>query len=114
MEKKSIKKKKKNLKRKKHKIGNILKGKNLKVKKLIVCLLGATLLYANHGVTVQNILFKDCDDANTFRAFNPTQAFLHLKKILLLTCYGARVNMLTIILIRNGYFLIYIYIYILR
>ena len=113
MEKKSIREKKKKLKRKKYKIGNILKGKNLKEKKLIVCLLGAALLYANHGVTVQNTFFEDCDDANTFRAFNPTQAFLHLKKILLLTCYGAQVNMLTIILIRNGYFFnIYIYIYI--
>jgi hypothetical protein len=66
--------------------------------------LGTALLYANYGVTVQNTLFEDCDDANTFRAFNPTQAFLHLKKILLLTCYRAQVNMLTIILIRNGYF----------
>jgi hypothetical protein len=34
MKKKSIRKKKKNLKRKKHKIGNILKGKNLKEKEI--------------------------------------------------------------------------------
>jgi hypothetical protein len=34
MGKKSIKKKKKNLKRKKNKIGNILKGKNLKGKEI--------------------------------------------------------------------------------
>jgi len=107
MEKKSIRKKKKNLKRKTHKIRNILKEKNLKGKKLVVGLLGVALLCAIHGITVKNILFEDCDDANTLRAFNPTQAFLHLKKILLLTYYGVRANMLTIILIRNSYFLIY-------
>jgi len=42
--------------------------------------LGASLLCAIHGATVENILFKDGDGANTFRAFNQTQVFLHLKK----------------------------------
>ncbi|KAL4392718.1 hypothetical protein AHAS_Ahas03G0373100 [Arachis hypogaea] len=36
--------------------------------------LGAALLCAIHGVTVENTLFEDGDGANTFRAFNPTQA----------------------------------------
>jgi photosystem II P680 reaction center D2 protein len=27
-----------------------------------------------HGATVENTLFEDGDGANTFRAFNPTQA----------------------------------------
>jgi hypothetical protein len=66
--------------------------------------LGAALLCAIHGVTVENILFEDYDGANTFRAFNSTQIFLHLKKKLLLTRCGARANMLVIILLRNIYF----------
>ncbi|KAF5755353.1 putative photosystem II [Helianthus annuus] len=36
--------------------------------------LGAVLLCAIHGATVENTLFEDGDGANTFRAFNPTQA----------------------------------------
>ncbi|GER31033.1 photosystem II D2 protein [Striga asiatica] len=36
--------------------------------------LGAALLYAIHDATVENTLFEDGDGANTFRAFNPTQA----------------------------------------
>jgi hypothetical protein len=40
MKKKSIREKKKKLKREKNKIGNILKGKKLKGKKLVVGLLG--------------------------------------------------------------------------
>ncbi|KAE9610929.1 Photosystem II D2 protein [Lupinus albus] len=32
------------------------------------------LLCAIHGATVENTLFEDGDGANTFRAFNPTQA----------------------------------------
>ncbi|KAG5060846.1 hypothetical protein JHK87_001875 [Glycine soja] len=36
--------------------------------------LGATLLCVIHGATVENTLFEDGDGANTFRAFNPTQA----------------------------------------
>jgi photosystem II P680 reaction center D2 protein len=36
--------------------------------------LGAALLCATHGATVENTLFEDGDGANTFRAFNPTQA----------------------------------------
>ncbi|KAL5067429.1 hypothetical protein RYX36_018316 [Vicia faba] len=36
--------------------------------------LGATLLCAIHGATVENTLFEDGDGANTFCAFNPTQA----------------------------------------
>jgi photosystem II P680 reaction center D2 protein len=34
----------------------------------------AALLCAIHGATVENTLFEDGDGANTFRAFNPTQA----------------------------------------
>ncbi|RZC68913.1 hypothetical protein C5167_032126 [Papaver somniferum] len=40
----------------------------------VVGVLGAALLCAIHGATVENTLFEDGDDANTFRAFNPTQA----------------------------------------
>ena len=36
--------------------------------------LGAALLCAIHGATVENTLFEDGDGANTFRSFNPTQA----------------------------------------
>jgi photosystem II P680 reaction center D2 protein len=35
--------------------------------------LGAALLCAIHGATVENTLFEDGDGANTFRAFKPTQ-----------------------------------------
>ncbi|KAL2899371.1 Photosystem II CP43 reaction center protein [Bienertia sinuspersici] len=35
--------------------------------------LGATLICAIHGATAENTLFEDGDEANTFRAFNPTQ-----------------------------------------
>nr|YP_009555708.1 photosystem II subunit D2 [Selaginella kraussiana]AZU95825.1 photosystem II subunit D2 [Selaginella kraussiana] len=35
---------------------------------------GAALPCAIHGATVENTLFEDGDGANTFRAFNPTQA----------------------------------------
>jgi len=34
--------------------------------------LGAALLCAIHGATVENTLFEDGDGSNTFRAFNPT------------------------------------------
>jgi hypothetical protein len=66
--------------------------------------LGAALLCPIHGATVENILFEDGDGANTFCTFNPTQIFLHLKKILLLTCCGTQANMLVIILLLNNYF----------
>jgi photosystem II P680 reaction center D2 protein len=36
--------------------------------------LGGALLCAIHGATVENTLFKDGENANTFRAFEPTQA----------------------------------------
>ncbi|KAL8480307.1 hypothetical protein ACS0TY_027014 [Phlomoides rotata] len=36
--------------------------------------LGAALLCAIYGATVETTLFEDGDGANTFRAFNPTQA----------------------------------------
>jgi hypothetical protein len=45
--------------------------------------LSATLLCAFLGATVENTLFEDGDDANTFRAFNLTQIFLHVKKIVI-------------------------------
>ena len=76
----SIREKKKNWKRKKHKIVNILEGKKIKGKKSVAGVLGVTLLCVIHGATVENIFFKDGDDANIFRAFNPTQTFLYLKK----------------------------------
>ncbi|XP_052880959.1 photosystem II D2 protein-like [Gossypium arboreum] len=40
----------------------------------VVGVLGAALLCAIHGATVENTLFEYGDGANTFRAFNPTQA----------------------------------------
>ena len=79
IKKKSIREKKK-IKEEKNKIGNIIKGKKLKEKKLVAGVLGAALLSAIHGATVENILFENGDGANTFHAFNPTQAFLHLIK----------------------------------
>ncbi|CAI0626154.1 unnamed protein product [Linum tenue] len=36
--------------------------------------LGAALLCTIRGATVENTLFEDGDSANTFHAFNPTQA----------------------------------------
>jgi photosystem II P680 reaction center D2 protein len=45
--------------------------------------LDVALLCDIHGATVENTLFDDGDGANTFRAFNPNQAFLHLKN----NCY---------------------------
>ncbi|KAI7738466.1 hypothetical protein M8C21_031595 [Ambrosia artemisiifolia] len=36
--------------------------------------LGTALLCAIHGAAVENTLFEDGDGANTFCAFNPTQA----------------------------------------
>ncbi|KAJ4980884.1 hypothetical protein NE237_031721 [Protea cynaroides] len=42
--------------------------------------LGAALLCANHGATVENTLFEYGDGANTFRAFNPTQAEVRVMK----------------------------------
>merc|ERR1712054_357037 len=37
-------------------------------------ILGGALLCAIHGATVENTLFEDGEQANTFRAFEPTQA----------------------------------------
>jgi photosystem II P680 reaction center D2 protein len=42
--------------------------------------LGAALLSAIHGAAIENILFENGDGVNTFHAFNPIQAFLHLIK----------------------------------
>jgi hypothetical protein len=70
---------------------------------LVTGVLDAALLCAIHGVTIENTLFEDDDDAHTFRTFNPTQPFLHLKKKLLLTRCGMQTNILAIILLRNGY-----------
>jgi hypothetical protein len=66
----------KNNKRKEKK----LKRKKLKGKKFVAGVLGAALLCVIHGATVENNFFEEGDDTNTFRAFNPTQLFLHLKK----------------------------------
>jgi len=63
----------------KNKIGNFLKEKK-EENKLVTGVLGVTLLHTIHSATVKNTLFEDDDDANTFRAFNTNQAFLHLKK----------------------------------
>jgi photosystem II P680 reaction center D2 protein len=45
--------------------------------------------YAIHGATVENTLFEDGDGANTFRAFNPTQAE-ELIQWLLQTAFGLK------------------------
>ena len=37
-------------------------------------ILGGALLCAIHGATVENTLFEDSENANTFRAFEPTQS----------------------------------------
>jgi photosystem II P680 reaction center D2 protein len=42
--------------------------------------LGAALLCAIHGATVENTLFEDGDDANTFRAFNPNSIIFTFEK----------------------------------
>lgn len=48
---------------------------NLKQKQIIrTKFILSALLCAIHGATVENTLFEDSDGANTFRAFNPTQA----------------------------------------
>ena len=99
-----IREKKKNLKRTKNKIENILKEKKLKEKKLVAGVLSAALLCTIHGATEENTLFKDSDDANTFCAFNQTQNIFTFEKKLLLTCCETQANMLVIILLRNGYF----------
>ena len=36
-------------------------------------ILGGALLCAIHGATVENTLFEDGEQANTFKAFEPTQ-----------------------------------------
>jgi lipid II:glycine glycyltransferase (peptidoglycan interpeptide bridge formation enzyme) len=71
------KKKEKNFKRKKNKIENILKEKKIKGEKLVAGVLGAALLCTIYGAVIENTLFENSDGANTFRAFNPTQTFLH-------------------------------------
>jgi hypothetical protein len=80
---------------------NRRKEKKIKEEKLVAGVLGVAMRCAIHGATVENVLFEDDDCANTFRAFNPSQIFLHLKKKLSLTCCGARINILVIILLRN-------------
>ena len=45
--------------------------------------MGSALLCVIHGATIENTLFENDDGANTFCAFNPTQAFEHLKKIII-------------------------------
>ena len=68
-----------------------IKGKEISCRcKLVVSVLDTTLLCAIYGAIVENTLFEDDDAANIFCTFNPTQVFLHLKKKLLLSCYGAR------------------------
>jgi len=57
-----------------------LKRKKLKEKKLVAGVFGTSMLCVIHGATVENTLFEDSDDWNTFRAFNPSQIFLHFKK----------------------------------
>jgi len=48
--------------------------------KLILGVLSDIMLCVIHDAIVENTLFEDGDDVNTLCAFNPTQAFLHLKK----------------------------------
>jgi len=61
----------------KKKIKNILKEKKIKGNKLVVGVLGAAMLCTIHGAVIENTLFENSDGANIFRAFNPTQTFLH-------------------------------------
>jgi nitrous oxide reductase len=75
----------------------------LKGKKLVASVLDASMLCVIHDATVKNTLFEDSDGAYTFRAFNPSQTFLHLKFFSLLTHCEMRANMLVIILLHNGY-----------
>jgi hypothetical protein len=77
--------------------------KKLKGKKLVASVLDASMLCFIHDATVENTLFEDGDGANTFRVFNPSQAFLHLKFFLLLTHCETQANMLVIILLHNVY-----------
>jgi len=37
-----------------------------------------------HGAIVKNTLFENDDGTNTFRIFNPTQAFLHFNFFLVI------------------------------
>ena len=66
--------------------------------------MGATLLCAIHSTTIKNTLFENGDDANAFRAFNLTQTFLHLKNKIVIDPYGARTNILAIVLLFNSHF----------
>jgi hypothetical protein len=77
---KKINKRKRKKFKEEKKIENILKGKKLKVKKFVVGVLGAAPLCSIHGAIAENTLFEDGDGAHTFRVFNSTQVFLHLKK----------------------------------
>ena len=61
----------------KKKIKNILKEKKIKGEKLVAGVLGAAMLCTIYGVVIENTLFENSDGANIFRAFNPTQTFLH-------------------------------------
>jgi hypothetical protein len=69
-----------------------------------VGVLGAAPLCFIHGAIAKNILFEDGDGAHTFHVFNSTQVFLHLKNKMLLTCCGAQVHILVIILLRSCVF----------
>ena len=57
--------------------------------------LGAALLCAIHGATVENTLFEDGDGANTFRAFNPTQAEETYSMVTFLPLYAVMHNALS-------------------
>jgi photosystem II P680 reaction center D2 protein len=63
--------------------------------------LGAALLCAIHGATVENTLFEDGDGANTFRAFNPTQAEETYSMVTFLPLYAVMHNVLSCL---NGKF----------
>jgi hypothetical protein len=78
MKKKFNKRKEKKVKREKNKIGNILKGKKLKEKKLVVGVLDVALLCIVHGATIKNNLFEDGDGKNTLCVFNPTHNFFKI------------------------------------
>jgi hypothetical protein len=82
-----------------------LKGKKSQGNKFVAGVLGVALLCAIHSAIIENTLFEDDDDANTFCAFNLTQIFLYLTKKLLLIRCEARTHLLIIILLRNDYFL---------
>jgi hypothetical protein len=110
MKKNSIREEKKKLKRKKNKIGNILKEKQLKGKKLVTSVLSAVMLCdVLFMVLLYKILYSKMMIMQIYSLLLTQLKHFYILKKALLTCCGVRVNMLIIILLRNDYFLKYIF-----